>query len=373
MAKRDYYEVLGVSRDATDAELKTAYRRLAVRHHPDRSDEADAEERFKEATEAYGVLSDPASRARYDAGGHAAVGGAGGGFDPTAFSDFGDLFGAFRDIFGMDFGGFGGGGRGVRPTRGADLLDELAISFEDAALGTTCELAVARLDACTDCAGSGAETGTSRTACQACGGRGQLVHRQGFFAVSRPCPRCRGRGSVVESPCQACRGEGRVQVERTLRVRVPAGIDDGQRIRLAGEGEAGEHGGPPGDLYVEVRVQPHDVFVREGVDLHLSLPLSFPQVALGTTVSLPTLEGELELDVPAGTEAGDVLRVKGRGVPRVGRSGRGDLLVHVRVRTPRSLSKAQRKLLREYADATDESYSVGEEKSFLDRVKDMFH
>jgi len=370
--ERDYYEILGVSRDADVAEIKKAYRRLAVRYHPDRCDEPDAAERFKECTQAYSVLSDPERRRRYDLGGHAAVDGRG-GFDPGAFSDFGDLFGAFRDIFGMDFGGFGGDARRARAQRGNDLLYELSLTLEEAAIGCSRELSIPRLDACSDCGGSGAARGSGKKACPECRGRGQVVFRQGFFAMSRPCPACRGEGQVVERPCATCRGAGRVEVERKLKVRVPAGIATGQRIRLQGEGEAGEHGGPPGDLHVAIAVAEHPLFAREGADLHLVLPVSFPQATLGAEVEVPTLEGPAPLDVPAGTQSGDVLRLAGKGVRRLGGGGHGDLLVHVQVRTPRRLSARQAKLLRQYAESIEESYEPGgDEKSFLDKVKDIF-
>jgi molecular chaperone DnaJ len=370
--ERDYYEVLGVSRDADGAEVKRAYRRLAVRYHPDRCDEADAAERFKECTQAYSVLSDPERRRRYDVGGHAAVEGRG-GFDPGAFSDFGDLFGAFRDIFGMDFGGFGGGPRRSRAQRGNDLLYELSLTLEEAAQGCARELVIPRLDACPDCHGTGAARGSGKTTCSDCGGRGQVVFRQGFFAVSRPCPACRGEGQVVEVPCGGCRGAGRVEVERKLKVRVPAGIATGQRIRLQGEGEAGEQGGPPGDLHVAVSVREHELFARDGADLHLALPVSFPQAALGDRVEVPSIDGPVPLEIPAGTQSGDVLRLAGKGLRRLGASGHGDLLLHVQVRTPRRLTARQARLLRQYAGSVAESYEPGgAEKSLLDKVKDIF-
>ena len=367
VSQRDYYEVLGVAKDVDASSLKKAYRKLAVELHPDRNDDPQATVAFKEATEAYGVLSDPEKRARYDVGGHAAV--AGRGFDPSQFGDFGDLFGVFRDIFGADFGF---GPRQARPQRGDDLLLELVLPFEDAALGIEKELRVPRMGACEPCGGNGAKPGTGRKSCTECGGSGQVVFRQGFFSMARSCGRCGGEGSVLESPCESCRGAGRVPVERKLKIRVPAGIGDGQRIRVQSEGEPGRLGGPAGDLYVQVRVEKHDVFWREGFHLHLRLPLSFPQVALGAHVEVPTLEGMTGLEIPAGTEAGEVIRVKGKGIRKLGASGRGDLLVHVRVRTPKRLSDKQKDMLRKYQDAVDESYDVREEKGLLDRVKDLF-
>jgi molecular chaperone DnaJ len=366
LSQRDYYEVLGVARDVDAVTLKKTYRKLAVEYHPDRNPDAEASARFKEATEAYSVLSDPEKRARYDVGGHAAV--AGRGFDPNAFTDFGDLFGVFRDLFGADFGG-----RRSRAQRGDDLLYELVLSFEDAALGIEKELRVPRMGSCETCSGSGAEEGTGRKPCLECAGAGQVVFRQGFFSMARTCGRCSGQGSLLESPCKTCRGAGKLPVERKLKIRVPPGIDDGQRIRVQSEGEPGSLGGPAGDLYVQVRVEEHAYFWRDGFELHLQLPLSFPQVALGTSVEVPTLDGPTSLDIPAGTEAGEVLRLKGKGIRRLGSSGRGDLHVHVRVRTPKRLSDKQKKLLETYRAAVDEKYEVGEDKaSLLDRVKDIF-
>jgi len=366
VTRRDYYEVLGVERDASQAALKKAYRRLAMDLHPDRNDDPQATAQFKEATEAYGVLSDPDKRRLYDVGGHDALDG--GGFDPSSFSDFGDLFGGvLRDLFNADprFARRG-------PRRGEDLLLELPLAFEEACLGVEKELNVPRVGECGECAGSGARAGTGRRPCTDCGGSGQIVLRQGFFAMSRTCGRCRGVGTTLESPCPNCRGEGRVPVEKQIRIKVPAGISEGQRIRVTGEGESGQRGGPPGDLYVEARVAPHEMFWREGFDLHVPLPLSFPQVALGAKVDVPTLQGDAPLEIPAGTEAGDVLRVRGKGVKKLSTSGHGDLLVHVRVRTPRRLNESQRDLLRRYAESVDEHYEVQEERSLLDRVKDIF-
>jgi molecular chaperone DnaJ len=367
--KRDYYEVLGVGPDADAAALKRAYRQLALKYHPDRnSEDPQADALFKEATEAYGVLSDPEKRHRYDRGGHAAVDGRGVGFDPSAFADFGDLFSAFNSIFGVDFGG----SRRPRATRGDDLLHELTVSFEDAARGAEREVRVPRHDECETCAGSGAEKGSGWRPCGQCGGRGQVILRQGFISLTQPCGRCRGRGSVLEKPCATCAGGGRVRSERVLKVRIPGGIADGQRIRLTGEGDAGALGGGPGDLYLLVNVQEHPIFRREGFDLHLTLPLAFPQAALGATVEVPTLDGPAPVDVAAGTESGDVVRLKGRGVRKLSQQGCGDLLVHVWVRTPKRLSAKQQKLLRQYAETLDERYDVAGEKGLLERMKNIF-
>ncbi len=369
MEQRDYYEVLGVPKDVDVATLKRSYRKLALQYHPDRNAEPQAAAEFKAATEAYGVLSDPEKRALYDIGGHAAVNGRGLGFDPSAFRDFGDLFSAFRDIFGGDGGG---GPRGTRPQRGDDLLHDLRLTFEEAALGTEAALKLPRLEGCTACSSTGAAPGTTRKPCTDCGGRGQVVLRQGFFSVSHACGRCRGEGSVLQEPCTSCRGEGRIAVEKTLKVRVPGGISSGQRIRISREGESGLFGGPPGDLYVRIEVEEHDFFWREGFDLHLQLPVSFPQVALGANVDCPTLAGAIKVDIPAGTEGGEVIRVRGKGLPRLNASGLGDLLIHVRVRTPRRLNEKQAKLLRAYAESVNEQYDVKEEKTLLERVRDIF-
>ncbi|MEM7246149.1 MAG: molecular chaperone DnaJ [Acidobacteriota bacterium] len=367
--RRDLYEVLGVDRSADAATLKKAYRDLARKYHPDRSDAPDAEERFKEATEAYGVLSDEQKRARYDSGGFDAVDGR--GFDPSSFSDFGDLFSVFSQVFGGDFGG---GARGSRRRRGSDLLLRISLTLEQAVFGTEREIEVPRHEACADCDGSGATPGTGRRTCLECAGQGRVIVQQGFFSLGRPCGRCAGQGSILEDPCAECDGAGLVQVERKLKIKVPAGVDHGQQIRLSGEGEAGALGGPPGDLYVELSVESHPVYRREGEHLHLVLPVSFPQVALGATVTVPLLgdDEDEELDIPAGTQTGESFRLRGLGVPRLQSRGRGDLVVHVRVRTPRKLSSEQGRLLEAYAEAVEESYPVEEEKGFFDKVRDIF-
>jgi molecular chaperone DnaJ len=369
VSQRDHYEVLGVPRDADAATLKKAYRKLALQYHPDRNDDPSAAALFKEATEAYGVLSDEGKRARYDVGGHAAVQG-GAGFDPSQFTDFADLFSVFSDLFGAGAGA--PGQRRSRPQRGDDLLYELVLPFQDAALGVERELVIARMNPCTACEGSGAEAGSGRTTCTECKGAGQVVVRQGFFTMSRTCGKCRGLGSELEHPCAACAGEGRVRGEKRLKIRVPAGIANGQRIRVAGEGESGYLGGPAGDLYVLITVEEHEYFWREGFDLHVQLPLAFPQVALGAKVDVPTLDGTVSVDIPPGTEGGEVIKLKGRGIRRLSGSGHGDLLVHVRVRTPKRLGDQQQKLLRQYADAGSESYDLREGKSFVGKIKDMF-
>ncbi len=346
MAKRDYYEVLGVPRDADAATIKSAYRKLAIQHHPDRNpDDAQAEELFKEASEAYEVLSDADKRRTYDRLGHEGVRNS--GF--TGFSGFDDIFSHFGDIFG-DIFGFGGGGGARRPRRGADLRLDLSISFEDAAGGVNKEVAIPRWENCARCNGTGAEPGTEPETCATCGGRGQVVHSQGLFMVRTTCPRCRGGGQIISSVCSACRGEGRIRVEKKVTVKIPAGVDEGTRIRIGGEGESGGQG-MAGDLYVFLHVEPHPLFERDGEDLHMELPVGMIQAALGDKVEVPTLEGDRSLKIPPGTQPGEVLRVSGAGVPRLRGRGRGDLVVHVRVVVPDKLSRRQKDLLCQFADA----------------------
>jgi molecular chaperone DnaJ len=367
---RDYYEVLGVPRNASEQEVKSAYRKLALKYHPDRNpDDKQAEERFKEAAEAYGVLGDADKRRRYDAYGHAGVSGAaGGGFDPTIFADFSDILG---DFFG--FGDVLGGGRRRGPRRGQDLRYNLEISFEQAAFGTETQIRIPRAESCTECGGSGAAKGTKPTTCPTCRGTGQVVFQQGFFSVARGCGHCRGTGRIVAEPCKACGGEGQVAAERTLQLKIPAGVDTGSQLRISGEGEPGAQGGPPGDLYVVLRVQPHAFFKRDGTNLYCEMPVSVPQAVLGATVEVPTLDGGTsKLHIPEGTQSGTVLRLRGQGVPQLGGRGRGELNVLVRVVTPKRLSSEQRKLFEQLAktlpvpDVKDEG-----DKSLLDRMKDL--
>ena len=338
MSKRDYYEVLGVSRTATDVEIKSAYRKLALKYHPDRNpgDHA-AEEKFKESAEAYSVLADADKRHLYDRYGHAGLGGAAtGGFDPTVFTGFEDILGGLGDIFGLG-DVFGGGRRRGGVQRGADLRYDLEISFDEAAKGTETSVQIPRLESCESCSGSGAAPGSKATTCPQCQGRGQLRYQQGFFTVARTCGQCRGTGSVIAKPCSTCKGSGRVQKERKLTVRVPAGIATGQRLRLSGEGEAGGPGGPPGDLYVVIHVQEHPFFQRDGNDLYCEVPLNFPTLALGGEIRIPTLEGDEPFKVPEGTGSGQSFRLRGRGMPDVSGRGRGDLFVTVKVITPKKL------------------------------------
>lgn len=378
--KRDYYEVLGVSRTSSEQEIKASYRKLALQHHPDRNpnDPDGAAEKFKEITEAYTVLMDSNKRAAYDRFGHAGVSGVGagaGGFDPTIFQDFGDL----GDILGSIFGGMGGmgdmfgGGRGRRgwSQRGGDLRVDLTLAFEEAVFGTEKTVKVRRHDTCEKCQGSGAAPGKGPTPCRTCGGRGQVRYQQGFFAIARTCSTCQGRGSVITDPCPACRGEGRELQEETKHVKVPAGVEDGTRIRYGSEGEAGVHGGPPGDLYVVLQVKEHAFFEREGNDLHCAVPISYSQAVLGAEIEIPTLDGTHKLRIPEGTQSGSVLRIRGKGVPVLNGRGKGDLYVALKVHTPTKLSKRQRELLNELA-SLDGVDNKPERRSLLSKVKDIF-
>ncbi len=381
MSKRDYYEVLGVQRTANDQEIKSAYRKLALQYHPDRNPaNKEAEEKFKEAAESYAVLADRDKRAAYDRYGHAGVGTSGaGGFDPTIFSDFDDILGGLGDFFG--FGDiFGGGGRRRRgPQRGPDLRYDLEIGFEEAAHGVETTIQIPRMEPCDACSGSGATPGTKATRCQQCQGRGQVRYQQGFLVVARTCGRCQGTGTVIASPCVTCRGTGQVPRERKLTVKIPPGIASGQRLRLSGEGESGALGGPPGDLYVVIQVQEHDVFRRDGDDLYCEVGVNFPTVALGGEIKVPTIDGHASLKIPEGTDPGTVFRLRGKGMPNVSGHGRGDLHVMVQVRTPRKLTREQRAALdqlakvlpTETADARPRDHE-SEERGVFDRVKDLF-
>ena len=363
---RDYYEVLGVPRNASDQEIKSAYRRLALKHHPDRNQgDAQAEERFKEAAEAYGVLGDADKRRRYDAYGHAGLGGGAQGFDPTIFSDFSDILG--------DFFGFGDAfGRRRGPRRGADLRYNLDVSFEEAAFGMETQLRIPRAERCETCSGSGAAPGTKPVTCPTCRGAGQVTFQQGFFSVARTCSHCRGTGRIVAEPCKTCRGEGHVAVERTLQIRIPAGVDNGSQLRIGGEGEPGAQGGPSGDLYVVLRVAEHAFFKRDGTHLVCEMPVGVAQAALGATIDVPTLDGgTAKLHVPDGTQSGTVLKLRGQGIPALGGRGRGDLHVLVRVVVPKHLSSEQRKLFEQLAKTLPVPDLKDKDKSLLDRMKDL--
>ena len=371
--KRDYYEVLGVSRGASDQEIKSAYRKLALQYHPDRNPgNHEAEEKFKEAAEAYSVLSDAQKRASYDRFGHAGVSGAGGGFggfDPNVFSDFSDILG---DIFG--FGDFFGGGRrgGARAQRGADLRYDLDLTFEDAAFGTTTKIKVPRHETCAECNGSGAQKGSGPTSCPTCNGYGQVRFQQGFFSITRTCSQCHGTGQVIKNRCTVCHGEGRIVHEKTLELKIPAGVDHGSKLRISGEGDAGGKGGPAGDLYVVLNVQEHEFFERREHDLYCHVPINFVQAALGTQIMIPTLEtAEEKLSVPAGTQTGSTFRIKGRGVSKRGGSARGDLFVTLDVVIPTKLSREQKDLLAKLA-STLETENKPIKKKILERVKEIF-
>lgn len=366
MAARDYYEILGVPRNASDQEVKSAYRRLALKHHPDRNPgDAQAEERFKEAAEAYGVLGDPDKRQRYDAYGHAGLGGGGAGFDPTIFADFSDILG--------DFFGIGDAfGRRRGPRRGPDLRYNLEISFEEAAFGMETQIRIPRNDRCEACAGSGAAPGTRPSPCPTCRGAGQVTFQQGFFSVARTCSHCRGAGRIVAEPCKTCRGEGNVAVERTLQIKIPAGVDNGSQLRIGGEGEPGAQGGPAGDLYVVLRVAEHAFFKRDGTHLVCEMPVGVAQAALGATLEVPTLDGgKARLNVPEGTQSGTVLRLRNQGIPALGGRGRGDLHVLVRVVVPKHLTGEQRKLFEQLAKTLPVPDLKDKDKSLLDRMKDL--
>jgi molecular chaperone DnaJ len=380
---RDYYEVLSVSRTATDQEIKSAYRRLALKYHPDRNQGSkEAEERFKEAAEAYAVLADAEKRSLYDRYGHAGVsaagaGGPGGGFDPSVFVGFEDILGGLGDIFG--FGDiFGGQRRRGGPQRGADLRYTLEISFEEAARGTETTILVPRAEACENCGGSGAAKGTDRTTCPSCHGRGQLRYQQGFFTVARTCNQCRGAGQIIATPCETCRGVGRTMKERKLTVKIPAGIATGQRLRLGGEGEHGAAGGPPGDLYVAVQVQEHEFFSRDGNDLSCEVPVSFTTLALGGKVAIPSLLGDEEtLDIPAGTQTSTMFRVRGKGMPDVSGRGRGDLLVLVQASVPKKLSREQRAAIEQLASVLppqqfEPKRQDADDRGLFEKVRDIF-
>ncbi|MFC1588783.1 molecular chaperone DnaJ [Pseudomonadota bacterium] len=373
MSKRDYYEVLGVSRDVNDADLKKAYRRLAMKHHPDRNTgDAEAEGKFKDAKEAYEVLSDAQKRAAYDQYGHAGVdpsmGGRPGAAGFGGGGDFGDIFG---DVFGDIFGGGRGGGGRSRATRGADLRYNLELSLEDAVFGTEVNIRVPSMQNCDTCDGSGAKKGTSASTCTTCGGVGQVRMQQGFFSVQQTCPNCRGQGKTISDPCPDCSGQGRVQKTKTLSAKIPAGVDNGDRIRLGGEGEAGENGGPNGDLYVQVQVKPHSIFTRDDNDLFCEMPISIATAALGGELEVPTLKGRLKLKIPAETQSGNLFRMRGKGVKPVRGGPVGDLLCRVSVETPVKLSSKQKELLREFDQSIqgDGKQHSPQSDSWLDRVK----
>jgi molecular chaperone DnaJ len=381
MAKRDYYDILGIPKNASDDDIKKAYRKLAMKHHPDRNqgDEAKkAEEKFKEAKEAYEMLSDPQKRAAYDQYGHAGVdpnmGGAG-GFRGGA-EGFGGFAEAFGDIFGDIFGNTGAGGRrgGQQVYRGADLSYAMEISLEEAAHGKESQIRIPSWDTCETCHGSGAKPGTSPKTCPSCNGSGTVHLRQGFFSIQQTCPHCHGSGKIIPEPCTVCSGQGRIKRTKTLEVKIPAGINEGMRIRSAGNGEPGTNGGPPGDLYIEIRIKPHEIFERDSDDLHCTVPVSLTTAALGGTIEVPTLGGKAEIELPEGTQHGKTFRLRGKGIKGLRSSYPGDLYCHVAVETPVKLTEHQRKLLRELDESlrkAGDRHSPNA-KSWTDRVKDIF-
>ncbi len=377
MSKRDYYEVLGLSKGASEDEIKKAFKKLAMKHHPDRNQgdkavQKAAEEKFKEAKEAYEILSDAGKRGAYDQYGHAGINpNMGGGHGGAGAGNFGD---AFSDIFGDLFGASGGrqGGQGMY--RGADLRYNLELSLEEAARGTETKIRIPVMVACEPCKGSGAKPGSKPTTCTTCQGHGQVRMQQGFFSVQQACPRCHGSGKIITDPCQSCHGEGRIKQHKTLSVRIPAGVDEGDRIRLAGEGEAGVHGGPPGDLFVQVHLKPHAVFTREGGHLHCEMPVSFTSAALGGDITIPTLDGQAVLKIPAETQTGKVFRLRGKGIKGVRDSQPGDLYCHVVLETPVKLTERQKELLREFDTiccGAAEKHNP-RAQGFMDKVKAFF-
>jgi molecular chaperone DnaJ len=373
MAKRDFYEILGVAKTASEDEIKKAYRKLAMKYHPDRNpDNKEAEEKFKEVKEAYEMLTNPEKREAYDRYGHAGVdpnsGMGGGGFGAGGFGD------AFGDIFGDIFGGGRGRSSGPQVYRGADLRYNLEITLEQAAAGFDTTIRVPSWDKCDTCHGSGAKPGTQPVTCSTCHGHGQVRMQQGFFSIQQTCPKCHGSGKIIPEPCAACGGAGRIKRNKTLEVKIPAGIDNGMRIRSSGNGEPGTNGGPPGDLYVEIHIKPHEVFQREGDDLHCEMPISFTKAALGGEIEVPTLGGKVSFTIPEGTQTGKTFRLKGKGVKGVRSGYAGDLFCHVVVETPVKLTDKQKDLLKEFERLTKEGGAKHspQSKGWMDKVKDFF-
>ncbi len=368
MAKRDYYEILGVDKNVSEKDLKKAYRRVAMKHHPDRNpDDKAAEEKFKEASEAYEILSDSQKRAAYDQYGHDGVDpqmGAGAG----GFGNFSDIFG---DVFGDIFGGAGGGGR-RGPQRGSDLQYTLQVTLEQAVKGTTAKIKVPTLVSCDTCDGSGAKAGSKPVQCTTCGGVGQVRMQQGFFSVQQTCPACRGQGTIIKDPCGDCHGQGRIEETKTLSVKVPPGVDTGDRIRLSGEGEAGPAGGVAGDLYVQIAVKAHDIFEREGANLYCEVPINFADAVLGGELEVPTLDGRVKLKVPSETQTGKLFRLRGKGVTPVRGSTKGDLLCRVVVETPVNLSGKQKEILREFQESLEGKKHSPRQNTWFEGMKDFF-
>jgi molecular chaperone DnaJ len=373
VTKADYYEVLQVSRDASDQELKTSYRKLAMLHHPDRNpNNPHAEEQFKACSEAYQVLSDPEKRAAYDRYGHAAFQAGGGGNPFSGGAGFqGDLGDIFGDLFGEMFN-MGGARKATRVQRGRDLRYDLTLAFEEAVFGVEREISIRRLETCDSCHGLGTLNGKPPTTCSQCTGRGQVRFQQGFFSVAKTCSRCNGTGSMIVDPCVACRSEGLLARKHEILVKVPAGVEQDTRIRYQGEGEAGRHGGPAGDLYVVLNVKAHKYFERDGDDLHCVMPISFPQAALGTELQIETLEGPATIKIPEGAQSGREFRLRGKGVPHLNEHGKGDLIVEIRVATPSSLNKAQRELLKQLGE-TLKVENTPTSRSLFAKMKDIFN
>ncbi len=371
MPKRDYYEILGIHKNANETEIKKAYRRLAMKHHPDKNPENhhEASEKFKEATEAYEVLSDPQKRAAYDQYGFAGVEGMG-GFGPGGFGGRGDFSDIFGDIFGDFFGGAAGHGR-AHVSRGADLRYNMTISFEDAAFGKESEIRIPKTETCPTCGGTGSKPGTHPKTCSACRGTGQQRMNQGFFTIARTCPACKGEGQVITDPCQECKGRGTVEREKTMKVKIPPGVETGSRLRLTGEGEPGLHGGPHGDLFIVIKVREHPLFTRDGDDVWCEIPISITTAALGGEIEAPTLKEKTKLKIPPGTQTGKVFRLKGKGIPNVRGYGVGDENVRVVVETPSNLTARQVELLREFEAISrkDNNNPIG--KGFWEKVKEL--
>ncbi len=365
--KRDYYEVLGVGHDATDQEIKSAYRKLALKYHPDKNPgDKSAEENFKEAAEAYSVLSDPDKRARYDRFGHSGLQGGFSGFDPATFGDFGDILGEF-----FGFGDVFGQRRRSGPERGTDLRYDLKISFREAAFGLKTKIKIPRQETCGACDGRGTAKGKSPVTCSACHGAGQVRYQQGFFSISRTCGQCNGAGKIIRDPCETCRGRGRINKEKVLEIKIPAGVDNGARLRIQGEGEAGLRGGPPGDLYVVIYVEEHPFFQRQGNNIYCQVPIGVTQAVLGAEITVPTLEGEEKLKIPEGTQSGSVFRLRSKGIVSLGERGRGDQFVTVNVAIPTKLTKEQREYWQALAEVSKEDES-NQARNLFDKVKDIF-
>jgi molecular chaperone DnaJ len=366
--KRDYYEVLGIGREAADQEIKSAYRKLAVKYHPDKNPGSkEAEEKFKEAAEAYSVLSDPEKRERYNRFGHAGMQNAFSGFDPSIFGDFGDILGSFFDLGDL----FGGSRRRSGPERGADLRYDLKIPFRDAAFGLKTKIKIPRHENCGTCGGTGAAKGKGPATCPACHGHGQVRYQQGFFAISRTCSQCNGEGRIIRDPCESCHGRGLVRKEKVLELKIPAGVDNGSRLRIQGEGEAGGRGGPAGDLYVVIYVEEHPFFQRQGNNIYCQIAIGLTQAVLGAEIPVPTLEGDDKVKIPEGTQGGTVFRLRNKGIVSLNERGRGDQFVTVNVVVPTKITREQRQLFEALA-RLDKNDEAAQERNIFDKVKDIF-